>query len=155
MDVWNRFGKHRVRTILVSFAAQRCAKKVSHLLRRLFISGLSLLRFPVIENVFATCNAAGCMHAWHHAAHFAASFIIDLTMYLPVESLCLEYLLVAVAEKLVLVCSTTAVAVAASASLVNGLVSLCLQLDLHWPLAIATCRWALIIQLGCMITPHA
>lgn len=53
----------------------------------------------------------------------------------------------AVADILVLVRSTTAVAVAASATLVNGLVSLCLQLDLHWPLAIATLRWALAIQL--------
>lgn len=62
---------------------------------------------------------------------------------------------IAVADKLLLLCSTTAVAVAASATLVNGLVSLCLQLDLHWPLAIATCRWALAIQLGCMISAHA
>ncbi|CAL8471623.1 g11165 [Coccomyxa elongata] len=55
---------------------------------------------------------------------------------------------------LVLVRSTTAVAVAASATLVNGLVSLCLQLDLHWPLAIATFRCVVQLSvLGYILVP--
>lgn len=43
--------------------------------------------------------------------------------------------------------SPAAVAVAASVMLINGLLSLCLRLDLHWPLAVAVFRQAHIFAL--------